>query len=113
MLKREVFKNYLNKIKKSLDDMNAVFNTLDSAGINVREMPPWYTSLFDVAVLELARLMHDEHDTIMYYIFDLDWGASRIAENCIHGPAGETWSLRNPDELYDYLVYEYEKGKKE
>ena len=112
MLERRIFKNYLNKIINTNREMESMLSALDPYGFRIDEIP-CFSRMFDIAVGELQRLVHDENDTIFYYICELNCGESESAEYCISRPAThEAWSLRNPDELYDYLEQMYNEGKK-
>lgn len=55
-------------------------------------------------ILELlADVMNDnEEKWIEYYLYEL--GGKNEKEDCITHKDGSTYSLRNPKELYDYLV---------
>lgn len=112
MLERRIFKSYLKKIIDANTEMSDMFFALDRYGLRIDELP-CFSRMFDVAVSELQRLMHDENDTIFYYLCELDCGRSEHAEYCITRPrTNEAWSLRTPDELYDYLEQMYNEGKK-
>lgn len=112
MLERRIFKSYLKKIIDANTEISDMFCALDRYGLRIDELP-CFSRMLDVAVSELQRLMHDESDTIFYYICDLNCGRSEQAEYCITRPStNEAWSLRTPDELYDYLEQMYNEGKK-
>lgn len=112
MLERSVFKDYLFRIRDCQKIMANMLEALDPYGIRIDGIP-CFDAMFDIAVSELQRLTHDENDTIFRYICDLDWGNSAMAEYCIvRSRTNEAWSLRTPDELYDYLEQMYNEGKK-
>lgn len=113
MLERRIFKNYLNKIIDTNKEMENMLSALEPYGFRIDEIP-CFSRMFDIAVSELQRLVHDYDDTIFYYICELNCGESEHAEYCIvRKSTNDAWSLRTPDELYDYLEQMYNEGKKE
>ena len=63
MLERRIFKNYLNSIIDINKEMENMLSALEPYGFRIDEIP-CFSRMFDIAVSELQRLVHDDNDTI-------------------------------------------------
>lgn len=59
----------------------------------------------------LQELIDPKDDTIAYWFYELDRGKVKHTKNCIEDN-GKKYSLRTPEELYDYLMKDKCDGKK-
>ena len=101
MLSKKEFKNYmfqLKNIQNSVNDVNNSINKLSDYNFN-------YISIDKIEDLVLSLLEHTMNDSnnknISYFIYELDWG--KKGKDCITDK-DKNISLRNMDELYDYLI---------
>lgn len=102
MIPKQMYIDLVN----SLISLNKFEEKAYSLGINI----------YDVDSIEgvkhgLERLLSyctDDNDdgvsgtNLEYFLYDLEAGNSPVAENCITTEGGK-WSLRNPEELFEYL----------
>ena len=112
MISKDRFIAVMEQIRQIDDEYTKIKSVLCDSGVMI-EMPQ-YDSMYDAAIEALEAGMHDEEGTISYYIFKLEFGQAKMAENCITYDDGRVFSLRNVDELYDYLVMNADQvGKSE
>lgn len=110
MISKDRFIAVMEQIRQIDDEYTKIKSVLCDSGVMI-EMPQ-YDSMYDTAIEALEAGMHDEEATISYYIFGLEFGQAEMAKNCITYDDGRVFSLRNVDELYDYLVMNANESEK-
>lgn len=105
MISREQFKKYLDivrELEKKQDEFDDIFEIFDSESsvCTFIYLKPIKTI---INLLNLCLGLGEDDDNIDYYIWELDWG--KRGKDCIELPDGVKVSLRDDDELYDFLIY--------
>lgn len=105
MISKEKLSKYMDKIKefdKKEQDFDKVLSELSNGQSGYAFI---YTDVITTMV-EMLTSMCDlgDNDLLYYYCWDLNYGQDKMAENCIID-ADKTFSLRNINELYDYILY--------
>ena len=105
MISREQFKKYLDIVRgleKKQDEFDNIFEIFDSES-NVCTFIYLKPIKTIITLLNLCLGLGEDDDNIDYYIWELDWG--KRGKDCIELPDGVKVSLRDDDELYDFLIY--------
>ena len=100
---RDNFAKAISSLEEHIQRDDELHSKLYDIGIQVQET--FYDGIISNAIRNLEIAMHDENKTIDYYIYELCFGGSCMAKDCIEEKGGVRWSLRNSNELYDYLCW--------
>ena len=112
MISREQFKKYLDiirELEKKQDEFDNLFEIFDSES-NVCTFIYLKPIRTIISLLNLGLGLGEDDDNIDYYIWELDWG--KRGKDCIELPDGVKVSLRDDDELYDFLLKCAEERRK-
>ena len=104
MTKQNFIKN-MKELKELFDVEEKINKGFEE--LNVEKDFPTYISLskpINIVIDILKDEMNDEYDNISYFIYDLKWGKTKIAKNCITEKDGTKISLQTTSQLYDYLM---------
>lgn len=105
MISREKFKEYLDIIR-DLYDKEAKFSDV----LEELSGGEGYAFIYSIPIMTMINMLSDlcglvDDDIISYYCFELEFGQSSMALNCIEYN-GVNFSLTNSDELYDFIIME-------
>lgn len=85
---------------------------IEKKGISFNENSPIYKFIsnkidFIENLMKDSEYFHENEDIIEYFCYDLNFGRSKNAEKCIKDNNNNYISLRNAEELWDYIVKDY------
>ena len=112
MISREQFKKYLDilrELEKKQDEFDSMFEIFDPES----SVCTFIYSKPINAIIKLLKLCMDlgeDDDNIDYYIWEINWG--KRGKDCIELPDGVKVSLRDDDELYNFLIECAEERRK-
>ena len=95
----ELFKHYIDKIRKVMDFQFDLDNACHKIGIEYQIcMPDMVEEVIDL----LEYIFQDNTELIAYWIFDLDFG-ELYYDGCIARKGGERVKLKTIEDLYEEL----------
>lgn len=112
-LTKEVLRKTLKQLESLHDDVNGYSECIDKYRRKydfISACDGFYYAAFAIIEDVLDDIIDIDENIIAYYIDELDFGRNKMAENCIKWN-GKNYSLRNIDELWDYICdsREYEE----
>ena len=96
----ELFKHYIDKIRKVMDFQFDLDNACHKIGIEYQIcMPDMVEEVIDL----LEYIFQDNTELIAYWIFDLDFG-ELYYDGCLMGKCGRIIKLKTIEDLYAELT---------